>query len=77
MNDNLFKQLLIIWLQLWITSFTPEDVRPAFLDSLKNLELDYLDLYLVNFPAGYKQTVRKVLPNARDKNFGFPVFIKV
>ncbi len=42
--------------ELWITSklwndkHSPRDVRPAFESSLRDLGLDYLDLYLIHWP---------------------------
>lgn len=32
-------------------SHDPKDVLPALEESLKNLELDYIDLYLMHYPA--------------------------
>lgn len=40
--------------KLWSTSLRPELVRPALEKSLNNLQLDYVDLYIIHFPVALK-----------------------
>lgn len=40
--------------KLWSTSQTPERVRPNLEHSLKDLQLDYMDLFLIHSPLEFK-----------------------
>uniref|UniRef100_G1TT91 NADP-dependent oxidoreductase domain-containing protein n=1 Tax=Oryctolagus cuniculus TaxID=9986 RepID=G1TT91_RABIT len=40
--------------QLWCIFHRPELVRPSLEDSLKKLQLDYIDLYIIHFPTALK-----------------------
>ncbi|XP_062066991.1 prostaglandin-E(2) 9-reductase-like [Lepus europaeus] len=40
--------------KLWSTFHRPELVRPSLEKSLKNLQLDYVDLYIIHFPVSMK-----------------------
>uniref|UniRef100_A0A2I3GY47 Aldo-keto reductase family 1 member C1 n=1 Tax=Nomascus leucogenys TaxID=61853 RepID=A0A2I3GY47_NOMLE len=51
--------------KLWCNSHRPELVRPALERSLKNLQLDYVDLYLIHFPVSVKPG-EEVIP--KDEN---------
>ena len=45
---------IFITSKLWNTKHAAEDVRPACLETLRDLGLDYIDLYLMHTPMGYK-----------------------
>ncbi|KAM9682569.1 prostaglandin F synthase 2-like isoform 2-T2 [Dama dama] len=40
--------------KLWCTFLQPDLVRPALEKSLKDLQLDYVDLYIIHFPVAMK-----------------------
>ncbi|XP_020857190.1 prostaglandin-E(2) 9-reductase-like isoform X2 [Phascolarctos cinereus] len=40
--------------KLWNTYHRPELVRPALEETLKNLQLDYIDLYIIHCPMSFK-----------------------
>lgn len=48
-----------VWItsKLWNNAHGPEDVRPAMEQTLIDLRLDYLDLYLMHWPIAYKKEV--------------------
>lgn len=43
--------------KLWNNAHKKEDVQPALEQSLKDLQLDYLDLYLIHWPVAFRPEV--------------------
>jgi len=58
------REELWVTSKLWNNAQRPEDVRPALLNSLSKLGLDYLDLYLVHWPVQLSNTV--MFPQSGD-----------
>jgi diketogulonate reductase-like aldo/keto reductase len=41
--------------KLWCNAHHPDDVEPALDESLKDLDTDYVDLYLMHYPCSFKR----------------------
>lgn len=54
-DGTIKREDLFITTKLWCSFHQPADVRNAFMNSLKKLKLDYIDLYLMHFPVGFKR----------------------
>ncbi|MFP3722013.1 aldo/keto reductase [Niallia circulans] len=53
------REELFITTKVWVTDFGYEETKKAFHESLKKLQLDYLDLYLIHWAApGFEETWR-------------------
>ena len=48
------REEVFIGTKLWNTNHRPERVKPAFEASLKRLQLDYIDLYLIHTPFAFQ-----------------------
>ncbi len=58
------REELWITSKLWNDSHAPEHVQPALETSLRKLQLDYLDLYLIHWPVALRKGV--ALPSGPD-----------
>ncbi|KAB7497044.1 Aldose reductase [Armadillidium nasatum] len=68
MEDGTVKrEELFITSKLWNTFHSRHLVIPAIRETLKNLGLNYLDLYLIHWPMGYKEGNGLVPTDANGK----------
>jgi diketogulonate reductase-like aldo/keto reductase len=65
MHAGLERRDLFVTSKLWCTELSPERVRPALQNTLKELQLEYLDLYLIHWPIRLREGASKP-PKAGD-----------
>jgi diketogulonate reductase-like aldo/keto reductase len=64
-DGKIRREELFVGTKLWNNHHRPERVKPAFEASLKKLQLDYVDLYLIHTPFAFKPGEEQ---DPRDEN---------
>lgn len=59
-EGDIRRNEVFITSKLWNNAHRKEDVKPALEQSLKDLQLDYLDLYLMHWPVAFKPDVEGI-----------------
>ena len=65
-QDSSRREQLWITSKLWNSYHAPEAVAPAVKRTLKALQLDYLDLYLIHWPVAFKTEIGLHSPQSGD-----------
>ncbi|KAI6191161.1 Oxidoreductase, aldo/keto reductase family protein [Aphelenchoides bicaudatus] len=58
-SGKLKRSDVFVVTKLWVSHNRPEDVEPTLRESLKLLQLDYIDLYLIHQPVTYDHQVKE------------------
>jgi len=62
------REELFVTSKLWNSEHAPENVEPALRQTLSDLGLEYLDLYLVHWPQAFKHVEGTKFPKDEDGN---------
>ncbi|XP_044255967.1 aldo-keto reductase family 1 member B1-like [Tribolium madens] len=63
-DGTINREDIFITSKLWNNFHAKNSVVPMLRDSLKKLGLDYVDLYLIHWPMGFKETAPPLPPDA-------------
>ena len=63
------REEMFVTSKLWNSEHAPENVAPALRQTLSDLQLDYLDLYLVHWPQAYAKVKGREMGEGEEDTF--------
>lgn len=70
-EEKIKRSELFITSKLWNTCFRPDLVRNAIHQTLNNLQMNYIDLYLIHTPCAFRELTGYIYPRNNDKTLQF------
>jgi aldehyde reductase len=70
-SGKITRHDLFITSKLWNTFHRPNLVRRAFYKTLHNLQMNYIDLYLIHTPCSFRENTGEIYPRNDDRTIQF------
>lgn len=70
-DEKIKRNEIFVTSKLWNTFHRPDLVRSAFEQTLNNLQMNYIDLYLIHTPCAFREDTNEIYPRNHDKTIQF------
>ena len=69
------REDLFVTTKLWVTDWKPEDMEKAIQQCLKDLQLEYIDLYLIHWPTFFNLPAEEEAKRSEGYFFNYSGFV--